>query len=148
MGEIKAVQKGYTLAVKSWENDGDNYNTKSMTVETFAEAKVIRDMCIKLFQSESRGKGGVGNSMGENGKCDVIEYFTENEEAFKVLPSYWELKDRMAISPYQENEIFEYFTDWAYELMSGSEYYDFRVCESCVVTYSPIDIFVEEVVFS
>ena len=40
---VKVVNKGYTLSVTSWENDGDNYKTESKTFDTKEEAiKVVK----------------------------------------------------------------------------------------------------------
>ena len=42
-----------------------------------------------------------------------------------------------------DNDIYDICTDYAYELMGGSEFYDFRVCEKVNIYHSPEDIFLE-----
>lgn len=129
----KVINKGYTLTVTSWENDGDNYRTKAITVETKEEANKIYHICKDVFVSCNNGKGGVGNSM-EGEEYHVLKKYVENHKGF--FPNLEE-----------DEEIIDYFADLAHSLMGGSEYYDFRICESCIITYSPEDIYLEEITF-
>ena len=124
MNKELVIEKGYTLTVTSWENDGDNYNTESMTVETLEEARRIYRVCNELFKSDD--EGGVGNSMSGESE-EVIEEYIENNPELKLT----------------EGEI----RDLSYDLMGSSEYYDYRVCESVSVTYSPEDIYLEKIEF-
>jgi hypothetical protein len=126
MNKELVIEKGYTLEVTSWENDGDNYNTESMTVETLEEARRIYRVCTELFKSCNKSEGGIGNSM--SGECeDVIEEYIKDNPELNL--------DEDTIS------------NLAYELMGSSEYYDYRVCESVSVTYSPEDIYLEKIEF-
>lgn len=140
MKKEKVINKGYTLKIVSWENDGDYYKTKFKTVETLDEAKRIYDMCTKLFCSETNGKGGVGNSM--DGECQdvIIDYVKANIELFDD-------EYAKALKEEDEDTIFDWIRDEAYNLMGASAFYDFRVCESCSCTYSPEDIEVEVIEF-
>ncbi len=117
----KVINKGYTITVVSWENDGDNYNTKSMTVDTKEEASKIVKICKELFQSEN-----VGNSM--NGEAsDIIEKYIQDNQELQLDT--------------------DYISDLVMYLMGYSEYYDYRVCEEVTVTYSDKDIYLEEITF-
>jgi len=123
MNKELIIQKGYTLTVTSWENDGDNYKTESINVNTIEKAKRIHKICTELFHSED---GGIGNSMG--GECEeVIKEYIENNPELNLT------KDEIE--------------ELSYELMGGSEYYDHRVYESVIVTYSPEDIYLEKIEF-
>lgn len=134
MNKTKLASKGYTLRVVSWENDADNYRTKDYTVDTLEEAKKINKICKELFCSCNNGEGGVGNSM-------------ENEELDRLVKFVEENPDLFPDGPKVENgdEIMDHFQNLAYNLMGGSEFYDFRVCESCVCFYSDKDIFLENI---
>jgi hypothetical protein len=126
MNKELVIEKGYTLTVTSWENDGDNYRTESMTVETLEEARRIYRVCTELFKSCNKSECGIGNSM--SGECeDVIEEYIKDNPELNL--------DEDTIS------------NLAYELMGSSEYYDYRVCESVSVTYSPKDIYLETIEF-
>ena len=129
----KVINKGYTLEVVSWENDGDNYRIKSVTVDTIEEAENIYNMCKTLFKPCNNGDGGVGNSMEGEANQVLYNYVTNNKSCFP------DLKD--------EDDILNYFNDLTWQLMGSSEYYDFRVCESCTCYYSPEDIYLEEIKF-
>ena len=122
----KVINKGYTITVVSWENDGDNYNTKSKTVETKEEAAKINKICKELFVSCNNGEGGIGNSMDDEEKETLLNYIDNN-------PS-------MTLTE-------GYINNLAYELMGRSEYYDYRVCESVTITYSLEDVYLEEITF-
>lgn len=138
----KVINKGYTLEVVSWENDGDNYNTKKVTVKTKDEAEKLYRICTELFGSKnSRGIRGVGNSMDGEGTRSLIRYTEANPTLFP------DLVDTSGKITVDDDEISDYFRDIAYSVMGGSEFYDFRVCQSCVVTYSPEDVYLELVTF-
>lgn len=125
----KVINKGYTLEVVSWENDGDNYKTKFKTVDSIEEASKLVKICNEVFTSCNNGDGGVGNSMDGESNHVLLEYVEENKKLFPGLV--------------EEDAILNYFRDVSYGLMGGSECYDFRICESVKVTYSPEDIYLE-----
>ena len=125
---IKVVDKGYTLKVSSWENDGDYNRTKTHVVYNIEDAKLMYKLCTELFTSE-----GVGNSMDNEDDSIINEYIQNNIDLFSNF------------SP--ETDLLDLIYELGYELMGGSEYYDFRVCESCIITYSAEDIFSEEITF-
>lgn len=120
--ETKVANKGYTISVVSWENDGDNYKTKSVTVWDKDEALKIKKICEELFVSRNNGAGGIGNSM--DGECDwlIDEYIEENPE-MKLTKNY--------------------IKTLASDLLGYSECYDYRVCESVTVTHLEDDIYAE-----
>lgn len=136
------IKKGYTLTVTSWENDGDNYNTKSKTVATEEEAKIWNDM-MQLCKSKNNQKPGViklGNSCNFTiGQKELIINFIKQHH--KLL-----IKDR-DIDVNDDEELIYYFRDLAGELLGNSEYYACRVMEDCVITYSDIDILTKEIIF-
>jgi hypothetical protein len=127
------INKGYTLEVTSWENDGDNYNTKFKTVDTLEEAFKLYKICKEVFNS----RNGVGNSMCREDAYKLIRYVEENSNMFSDLEE----------EDLEEDNLVDYFQDLAYELMGSSEDYDFRVCESVEITYSPEDIYLKEIKF-
>lgn len=135
----KVINKGYTVEVVSWENDGDNYNTKKVTVKTKEEAERLYRICTELFKSQNNKQGGVGNSMDGRSINTLIKYVEKNPTYFPDL-----IDENNEVI---EDDILEYFMDIAYSLMGGSEFYDFRVCQSCIVTYSPEDVYLELVTF-
>ncbi len=139
----KVVNKGYTLTVVSWENDADNYNTNSKTVETKEEAKVWWDMMqlCESYCNQPKGVIKLGNSY--NG------FSTEQEEVAKNF-----IKEHHQILVPQDNieENEDNLADWfcflAGELLGYGENYSCRVMESVTVTYSPEDIYLEEINFN
>lgn len=140
----KVVQKGYTLEVISWENDGNNYRTIYHTVNTLEEAKKLYKVCTELFISENNQKiKGVGNSMDHEGISTIIEFVKNNKELFVDLEVNVEEIDVEDEESDDIEELYDYFQDISWKLMGGSEDYDFRVCESVIVTHSHEDITVE-----
>lgn len=128
------VKKGYTLTVVSCENDGDNYNTKTKTVDTIEEAKVWWDM-MQLCSGEK-----LGNSYDRFSKKQekiAIDFLKDNSSV--LLPEQDMVDD--------DEVLLDWFRDLAGELLGHSEYYC-REMHSCKVTYSPVDIEVEDIKFN
>jgi len=143
--QIKVVSKGYTITCTSWENDGDNYNTKSMVVESKDEAEAIYKMCTDLFCSENSKSKGIGNSneLDSSVKKRIIKFFKE----YPSLLDADQYRELIEIEDEDDEEDFysDVCSDWAYELLGSSEYYYCRVAEKTTVTYSETDIFVEQI---
>ena len=141
----KVYSKGYTITVTSWENDGDNYNTKSITVDTIEKAKAYNDL-MQLCRSKNNQPRGVvklGNTYGNFNKEQknlISEFFKENTI---ILPE--DVKPEELIE--DEDLAVDMFSEISYELLGSSEDYSCRVMQSCSVTYSPEDVFLEEVKF-
>ena len=136
---IKVIEKGYTIKVVSWENDGDNYNTKNMVIDSREIAKAISEMCNTIFKSKnSKIYHGIGNIMSEDYEdaYDVIIPFM-NEH-----PILWNDKPNPT-----DEELINICMEYNNQLMGSSEWYYSRVMEKCTVTYSSKDIFVEEIIF-
>ena len=106
------VNKGYTITVVSWENDGDFYNTESITVNTYKEAELYFQL-IKFYQE----------NLNNQGKIDGDQIVLIQEFINEHKPLY----------------IFE-FHDTCDSLIGTSGCGDGRVVESCVVTYSSEDV--------
>ena len=138
----KIINKGYTLTVTSWENDGDNYNTKSITVATKEEAKVWWDMMqlCKDDSNEAKGVIKLGNSY--DGFDEEQEEVAKNflKEHHKILLPDNNIEEH-------EDDLVDWFCSLASELLGDSEYYSCRVMELCVITYSPKDVYLEEINF-
>ena len=110
----------YKLTVVSWENDGDNYHTHTMVVDSKEEAEKIKHICDNLFGSKNSTAGGIGNSI-------------EGRDSEKV---------RTRIENYIENNPITLkgkkvnkgtIMDLNYDLLGSSEFYISRVCESCKI---------------
>lgn len=143
----KAINKGYTLTVVSWENDGDNYNTKSKTVQTKEEAKVWYDL-MQLCKSKNNQPKNIitlGNTYGgfnEKEKEVAINFLKEH---YKILLPNDDIEQNRDDD--YEDQLIYWFTDLAGQLLGYGEDYACRVMESCTITYSPEDIYVEEIKF-
>ena len=137
---IKAINKGYTLTVTSWENDGDNYNTNSITVSKEEKAKAYWNM-MKLCTPKNRSEDvKLGNTYG---------YFSEKQEKLivKFLKANPILLEGNDIENADMDQLVSWFMEISSELLGNSENYSCRVMESCVITYSPEDVYIEEIKF-
>ena len=144
MATKKVISKGYTLEVTSWENDGDNYNTNSIVVEKKEMAEALYQMCKVLFQSENaKNSKGIGNSSGDN---SVLSKIAEFIKQYPILMDEEQVRELIEIE--DEDEELEFYeeicSNWKYKLLGSSDYYC-RVAETTTVTYSPEDIFVEQI---
>lgn len=127
MEQIKIANKGYTLYVSSWENDGDNYQNKSVIVETEEEARKIVFICETLFQSSDCDELAIGN----------MAYYDDPDS---VIADYIDKYPELNTSPEEINTL-------ASKLLGNSEFYTYRVCESVVVAYCPEDVYAEQITF-
>lgn len=133
--KVIIANKGYTIGVVSWENDGDNYKTKSMTVEDKDYALAILQMCKDIFTSRYNGKNaGIGNTMDN-----------DYEKARNIIINYIADKPIITKGETDPDVIVDMVMDINYELMGSSEHYYSRVFESGVVYYTPEDIIVDEI---
>lgn len=128
------IQKGYTLHITSWENDGDNYQLNQLTVETLDEVKKLHIVCTELLASENSSPTGVGNSSDYSGFSRLIDFAEK-------YPQYFPDCDGLS-----NDELFEYFQALTYPLVGESDFYDFRVCESIQITYSPDNVYNEFII--
>ena len=77
----KVISKGYTVEVTSWENDGDNYKTKSATYDTKEEALAVKALCLSVFNSCNNGDAGIGNMCEDEDPTPIIvEYVVQHPE--------------------------------------------------------------------
>ncbi len=134
------IKKGYTITVKSWENDGDNNDTNSITVDSKELAKAYYDL-MQLCKSKNNQPKGViklGNSCEFEPEQEdlIVEFFRANPILFEDN-----------VEEMTDEELINAFGDVTSDLLGGSEWYVCRVVESCKVTYSDKDIKLEEVKF-
>ncbi len=123
--------KGYQLHVTSWENDGDNYRTKTLNIQTLEEAKAYKHICENLFQSKSRSVKAIGNfTEGNEEKVEerILAYIDEYPDYFQI-----------------DADPYDLILDIANECMGSSDFYICRVCESVEITYSEEDIWVQTI---
>lgn len=138
--KLKVVSKGYTITVTSWENDGDYKNTKSVTVDSLEEARALYNLSKLCEIRHTKGEIKLGNSCGFNDmQLNLIYEFIRDNPV--LLEGYNELD----ITDCDESLLLDVFYHYHYELFGSSEYYSSRVCEKVVVTYSPEDIYVEQI---
>lgn len=145
------VNKGYTVEVKSWENDGDYTNVKKMTVESKELAVALVKMCTTLFCSKNSEKKGIGNSNYEYDKSKIrttiLSYLENNKEDFELFLNYLEGEESVP-NLLTENDKINIVMEINFQLLGGTEYYYSRVCESCKIYYSPEDVVVNLVEYA
>ena len=157
----KVVNEGYILEIVSWENDADNYRTKSRMFNTKEEAIAVKKLCIVLFDSSNNGDGGIGNLMKNNYEKSlpiILNYLTLNPELLKIrnekspLDFEKEIKEAFPeknleedwiehIHDYMDNHSYivdswsDFVMDYNRQLLGGSEYYLSRIAESASICY-------------
>lgn len=129
----KVIQAGYEIEVKSWENDGDNYNTKSIQGYNKADTAFIVEF-VRLYSSKNaRPNGGFGNM----GDWDNQEPRYAAEKAVVVKHKDTSAFARAIFDKEEENPY--------YELFGASDTYQTRVLEYVKVFYHPEDVVIDEV---
>ena len=135
MNKKEVVKKGYTLVVTSWENDGDNYKTLSLTIEDKEQATKTAKLIRELFCSAQNGETGIGNLCEDEldiAEEIILDYLEEND----VFEDQENMTDKQKIKAVMNIN---------YSVLGGCEWYVSRVFESMEIYYSPDPIFVETV---
>lgn len=130
---MSTIKPGYRITVTSWENDADNYNTKTLDGLTEHEAGYHVDLLKLIAGSHCNDKTVFGN-MYEPRDSEVEAFekaVTEVLEKHKKLEAGYDPLD-IAI-------------DMLYVYTGGSEGYLTRVVESIVVEFVPHEIIIEDV---
>ena len=129
--------KGYTIVVTSWENDGDNYNTKQMHLgDDIQYAEQMLEFC-RLFKSANRpGDEGIGNIYDPN-EHELKEIGRVFVEFYGKYSNFLEETDMICPA----DMVQDFFIDLAYNLgLSGGEFYT-RVCEKVEVLYFQDEVY-------
>jgi hypothetical protein len=139
----KVIGEGYTITVESWENDGDNYNTLSITVDTAEKAKAYYDLMQLCRSQHNQSKGAI--YFGNNQDFSTAQY-SKLKEFFKDNTIL--LNELVQLRDLEDNDVVEdIFHEVTSPLLGSSEYYNCRVMASCDIVYSPEDIYLEEIIF-
>jgi len=164
------MEKGYTLSVTSWENDGDNYQTKRKTYQSKEQALEIQKMCKAIFISSCNGEKGIGNLMKDDytqARGVIVAYLIKNPAIFDALKipglKPTDLRDKV-IRAYKNEQGFkankwadwlndyieenkdlgegwaEYVMEENHDLMGGSDFYYSRVYENSEIFYCELDL--------
>lgn len=123
-------KKGYMLAVTSWENDADNYQTNNIHVDTLDEVKFwLEWLHSDTCKSINNGDGGLGNLCDH--EYDRFDFDPHVEHMAMLL-------NKHNVS-YHKCDI-DYFNSKYSEAMGYSGYYLYRIFESVEVYYFEKDI--------
>lgn len=126
------IPQGYRIHVTTWENDGDNYKTKTIKGVTKEQIPFILAAC-ELLRSGSNNGGATFGNLYEESTDDLIEALSELVEQYPNRPEHCD-----SGSAVFENLLWDLgFTD--------SEYFTTRVFERVKIEYVPSKIVLEDV---
>lgn len=136
---METIPVGIRLEVTSWENDGDNYKTKSVNSLTLAQALFYIDF-LPLFESHNgRNSNTFGNTMDlTDAQWEPLIELVK-ELAVKHPEAFAEVRTQYDFDETDQDEYSDFITELAGEMLGYSEFYQFRVFES----YKVYDIKVE-----
>jgi hypothetical protein len=130
---MSVIKAGYRITVTSWENDADNYNTKTLGGLNEHEAGYHVDL-LKLIAGSHCSDETVFGNMYEPEDSEV--------EAFeKAVTEVLEKHKKLEV----EYDPLDIAIDMLYKYTGGSEDYLTRVVESIVVEFVPHEIIIEDV---
>jgi hypothetical protein len=132
----RIAERGYTIEVTSWEDDGDNYATKRIVVQDKEYAVAILQMCKDIFVSrkDGEGEGGIGNMMDN-----------EYEDGQEVILEYVADKPIIKGNEIDLDSVITKVMIINYDLMGSCELYFSRVFERGCIYYSDKDIYLDEI---
>lgn len=137
MSKFTTIPKGYRITVTTWENDGDNYKTKSVEGYTLEEAKFLIDFS-KLFASKNCHNGiGIGNIY------DDMDADLACEQVAEVVAKHPVTTTSEKFVDYFSSE--DGWHEFGYDLgLTGEEFYT-RVLDGYKVEHIPEEIKIQDV---
>jgi hypothetical protein len=143
------IPAGYRLTVVSWENDGDNYNTKVLEGLSRDRVEYFVDLCKMTTRC------GYGNYKGMWPEIpDFGNMYEPNDEelqkfskfVFGVLYNHLPWKETGDDAPLTEEDAQYYVSEDLYDLgLSGSEGFFTRVCDEFKVEFIKEPILLNDV---
>jgi hypothetical protein len=126
------IPAGYRITCTSWENDGDNYNTKTVEGLTREHVHLYTDLLKLLSRRHKDGDHGNLYEPGED-ECqalaDDVKAVLAKHEGNDAIPDDIDLSD--------VDSVVEYFCDVVGDFTGSSEHYLTRVVESVQVHLIP-----------
>lgn len=130
------IKAGYKIEVISWENDGDNYSTKSKEGLTKEQTQLYVDIC-NLMSGEFGNMYEPDNAETDALNVEVADILLKHKDTVLEL-----FDEDVAIL---DNEMCEgIFRDVHYDLFGSSEFYTRRL-DKLTVTYVPYELVLEDV---
>jgi hypothetical protein len=136
--KVKILEKGYTLRITSWENDGDNYRTEIFQTQDKATAEEVKRFCDRFLSKPS--EGGYGNALDLTKEDE--KHIRHDLKKFPLLFP----PEEYAEDSKGQRKLIWHAIDFAQELTGPSEFYTFRVVEDCEILYSEEEVFAQKVV--
>jgi hypothetical protein len=136
-----SIPKGYRLTITTWENDANNYSTKTLVGLTEEHTKLYTSLA-KMAYSGNRVEGCFGNMYEPN--TELLENYSN---ALNILGlNYKDLINKYCGGAIHESGYGEVLNDeFMYDLgLRGRDYY-LRVTESFTVEYYPEDVYAQDV---
>jgi hypothetical protein len=129
------IPAGYRVTVTTWENDGDNYNTKTVEGLTESETEFVVKLC-KLHYSKNAYKTAKGfGNMYEPSEKEIETYFAALQK----------LRDEHTTGSPEDCDDPEGMQEYGYKLgLTCGEFYT-RVCENIKVEFIPEQIEIDDV---
>ena len=135
MTEKVAIKAGYRLTITTWENDGDNYQTKIQ--DGILDINLIKFYCELCQLHNSRDGSGFGN-LYDPGPRQIAQYHVAIDALIMKYPD-------VEIYPGQTITEADELSDKCSDLgLMGAEFFT-RVFDSLKVEYSPVDIIVDDI---
>jgi hypothetical protein len=120
---------GYRVTVTTWENDGDNYNTKCVEGLSKSAAEFIMKLCNLHGSSDDFGNMYEPDDDELEKYQNEIQYLIDHHDG--EFPEYCETVEGVQ--------------QYLYNIgLSGSEFYT-RVFETIKIEYVPVEIHIEDV---
>jgi hypothetical protein len=145
MSEVKVQEAGYRISITSWENDGDNYNHKTLTVQSADDARAVVALCNLLHPQHDTPKQTFGN-MYEPSESDLADFVA----AVSAIPAITNFLHKTVPGMEQDmqdsEDYMDSIMDVLYDLgLCGGENFFTRVCEKVDVHYYAEPVYADDV---
>lgn len=139
------IKAGYRLEVLSWENDGDNYNTKVLDGLSIRQVQFFTKLCKMLKSKNSRGDTANFGNMYAPSDEEVAAYIAAVRPLARAYVDVINCEGYTETDIEDDEDLGDRLYDFTSDLIGNSEYYYHRVVESFSVQYVPEDIELQDV---
>ena len=123
------IQAGYMLQVTSWENDGDNYNTITLTGLTKEKVKFYLELLQYFNGAKDQDFGNMYYSSDE-----------EYQEAVDTITEFVKSYIGLVLTPDEFEHITQEPANYMSQLLGNGENYTFRRFDSAKVYFIPMEL--------
>lgn len=143
--KLNTIKAGYRLTVNTWENDGDNCNSRTEDGLTESGVRFWVDI-FKAHRSKNSGDGFIGNIYDPN-EDEIEKYNAKIASIMREHPNavFGIFGVDLVDNEISDKELADNFADIGHDWTLSSSEFHSRVVEDWVVEFTPVQLILGDV---